>query len=249
MTKDTLILTLNGEIPLAEFAKALEHFSELVGALSNEIAGSLEVEWEVVHLESGSATASVQGSSTMEGVVERIVEAYETVGRSLEIGAPIPYSDQVIEEAKAITRVLNGKIKSVSFKTDQFEAEVVEPSSEVEVKREYLPGTITGEVDTLSRRRGLKFMLYDHLFDKAVVCNLKENQQEIMREAWGKRVTVHGSILRDPETGRPLAAHNITKVEIHPDNLPGSYKRARGAIPWKEGMELPESVIRRLRDG
>lgn len=27
-----------------------------------------------------------------------------------------------------------------------------------------------------------------------------------------------------------------------------SYHRARGAVPWKEGDELPEDVIRRMRD-
>ena len=28
-----------------------------------------------------------------------------------------------------------------------------------------------------------------------------------------------------------------------------SYKQTRGVIPWKEGDELPEAAIRRLRDG
>ena len=27
------------------------------------------------------------------------------------------------------------------------------------------------------------------------------------------------------------------------------FKRARGVLPWKEGDELPEDTIRRLRDG
>ena len=30
---------------------------------------------------------------------------------------------------------------------------------------------------------------------------------------------------------------------------PTDYKRARGVIPWKEGDELPEDAIRRIRGG
>ena len=35
---------------------------------------------------------------------------------------------------------------------------------------------------------------------------------------------------------------------VRGDGEPGSYKRARGAIPWKEGDEPSEDIIRRLRD-
>jgi len=34
-----------------------------------------------------------------------------------------------------------------------------------------------------------------------------------------------------------------------PASPPGSYKEARGVVPWKTGNELPEVAIRRLRDG
>ena len=30
---------------------------------------------------------------------------------------------------------------------------------------------------------------------------------------------------------------------------PGSYKNAKGVLPWKEGDELPEDVVRRMRGG
>ena len=34
-----------------------------------------------------------------------------------------------------------------------------------------------------------------------------------------------------------------------PASPPGSYKEARGVVPWRAGDELPEVAIRRLRDG
>jgi hypothetical protein len=38
-------------------------------------------------------------------------------------------------------------------------------------------------------------------------------------------------------------------VDVSCDAKPGSYKSARGVIPWKEGDELSEVTIRRMRDG
>jgi hypothetical protein len=34
-----------------------------------------------------------------------------------------------------------------------------------------------------------------------------------------------------------------------PPSPPGSYREARGILPWRPGDELPEEAIRRLRDG
>lgn len=36
--------------------------------------------------------------------------------------------------------------------------------------------------------------------------------------------------------------------DISEDMKPGNYKRAKGVIPWEEGDENPEDVIRRIRD-
>lgn len=44
--------------------------------------------------------------------------------------------------------------------------------------------------------------------------------------------------------GELESKHEIT--QICPK---GSYKQARGIIPWREGDELPEVLIRRIRDG
>lgn len=60
----------------------------------------------------------------------------------------------------------------------------------------------------------------------------------MIRNMWGKYVTVTGKIYRDPITGRPLEVCKLEGVEILQDEPPGSYKRARGAIPWKDGTEL-----------
>ena len=37
-------------------------------------------------------------------------------------------------------------------------------------------------------------------------------------------------------------------AELDKTSNDGDYNKARGVIPWKEGDELPEDVIRRMRD-
>jgi len=248
MAQDTLTLKLNGVIPLADFAKSVEKFSDLIAALSEEIGGSSDVEWNIAQLESGSAIATIQGYASDQRVVDRIIQGYETVARSLDLGLPIPYSDDVADAARKITQVIDGKIKSVMFITDHQSAEITKAVTEEPQDKNYTLGTVTGVVDTLSRRRGLRFTLYDALFDRGVICHLSEDKQEVMRGAWGNRVIVHGRIQRDPETGRPLVVRDISHVEIEEVVAPGSYKRARGVLPWKYGDPPAEEVIRRHRD-
>ena len=94
-------------------------------------------------------------------------------------------------------------------------------------------GAVTGRVQTLSSRGGLRFNLYDALLDKLVACYLAPGKEETMREAWGRRVTVSGQVSREVSTGRPVAVRQIMGVEILEDAEPWSYEKARGAVPWQ----------------
>jgi hypothetical protein len=105
---------------------------------------------------------------------------------------------------------------------------------------------VRGRVQTLSSRGRLRFTLYDALYDKAVSCYLAEGQEDIMRDAWGHVALVEGWVTRDPATDRPLSIRGIERVTLLPEGDPHGYRRARGAVL---GRELPEAIIRRLRDG
>lgn len=108
-------------------------------------------------------------------------------------------------------------------------------------------GAVQGRVQTLTNRGGLRFTLYDGLYDKAVSCYLTEGREDIMRDAWGKLATVEGWVTRDPITGRPLTVRQIQNVIVHIE-APGRWREARGVVPLAPKAELPEQVIRRLRD-
>jgi hypothetical protein len=45
------------------------------------------------------------------------------------------------------------------------------------------------------------------------------------------------------------AIPDAVKKLVRGDGEPGSYRRAAGVIPWKEGDELPEDTVRRGRGG
>ncbi len=249
MPKDRIGLILNGDVPLELFAEAMRYFSELIDQLSREIGKDAEIEWQIVDLDAGSASATVCGISPNFDLVERVVNAYETVGNSLELKKTIPYSSAVVKAANAITDILDGKISSLEFFTTDYSSHITESTTaEGKVTRCRIYGSVSGLVETLSRRQTLRFVLYDNLFDRAVKCFFEEHQREMMRNVWDKKVSVTGMILRDWATGRPLEVRDIERVEIISDPLRGSFKNVRGVIPWREGDEFAEKTIRRVRD-
>jgi hypothetical protein len=253
MGKTTLSLKLNGDVPLDLFAEAMGHFSALILSLTEDVLGPEKVDWEVARLEGGSALALIRGQHQEEEKIERVVHAYEQVGRALEWGYPIPYSEQVASHARGITAILNGQVTSIAFATDDYTASIDKHRSEAEQEaaqpdRVYSLGALTGIVGAIAKRPFLKLTLYDTLFDRAVTCYLEKSQEETARNIWGQRVTVTGMISRDPDTGKPIDVRQVTHIEVEQHSPPGSYKRAQGIIPWEEGSELSEEIIRRLRD-
>jgi len=172
------------------------------------------------------------------------------VGDALSSGREIPFSEAVRKNCRNITGVLNGKVTSIRFETPERDF-IISGKSQVGEKTapmKYSLGTVKGTVQTLSMRKKLSFTVWDSLFDKPVSCYLKEGQEELMREAWGKRAVVAGRIGRQAESGRPVVIREVKTIEILDKPERGSYKRARGILPWKSGDEKPEVILRRLRN-
>ena len=109
-------------------------------------------------------------------------------------------------------------------------------------------GAIEGRIETLSKRKGLRFVLYDTVHDRAVACYLREGQEELMRGGWGRRAIVEGLITRDAVTGLPASIRQVSHIEFLPETSQGSYRNARGVIPFGPEDPSPEDLIRRLRD-
>lgn len=247
---DTLTLKLTGDVSLKDFATAVSSFRQLVEALARDLAPKSNIDWIVYDLAPGSAVATVKGIGPPEPV-RSIVGAYEKVGVALEQHAPIQeYSRKVRRSAENLLSILNDRIDSIVFETPDRESIIRKRHAEPLQLPSALAGAygaLEGQVETLSRRRGLRFVLYDELFDSAVSCYLSESHEDIMRDAWGKRVVVEGWIRRDPETGRPVSVRRIDKVTVQEAESPVGFRRARGVLAT-ESEVLPEEMLRRVRD-
>ena len=246
MAKDTLTFELGGRVEIAHFADGVAALRRLVAALTPRNAG---VVWVVEDLQPGSAVVTLRGESEDPIAVERIVDDYERIGAALSQHEDLLQFNRQAKDASYTIRNLTGAADYVRFETSGGDYTIYanghtinRPAPTVAI------GAITGRVQTLSNRSGLRFNLYDTLHDKAVACYLAPGQEELMREAWGQRARVSGRVSREASTGRPIAIRQIMNVEILGEAKLGSYRDARGAVPWQPGDPMPEDVIRQLRD-
>jgi hypothetical protein len=260
MSQNILTFALDGEITLAEYAEAMKRFRSFVGALSQEVGRDTKIDWRVDELQAGSAIATIHGNSAHPDIVDSVVQAYARVGTALERGEPIPYSDIVRRRAYHIQKLVRGSIHSIRFETPFSDAHITNgvrrddgsrpidsnQADKVTIKKSH--GQVRGTVQTLTNRDGLKFTLYDSIFDSPISCYLHEGQEEIMRRLWGRKVIVSGIIGREPYQQRAVVVRQIEKIDLIEDIPPGSYRLAKGAIPREEGKPRPEVIIRELRD-
>ena len=139
----------------------------------------------------------VRGYADDTQQVERVVEAYAVVGAAIARNTIIPYSLNVAEQARRLTAVINGHVKSIEFIVADKTITIEQPITEEKPNdRTYALGTVTGQVDTLMRR-GYTFTIYELIFDRAVTCYLQPEQEDLMRNAWGKIATVTGDVCRE----------------------------------------------------
>ena len=244
MTKTTLTFEMGGEVDIIRLKEGITAFNRLLSALT---AGT-KINWIVEDLQPGSAAITVSGEADNPIKIEGIVDQFGAIGRALERREGITYSRRITDAANAIKK-LAGSVEYVRFATVDADFTIHgNGMSLTQPPATSALGAVTGRVQTLSNRAGLRFNLYDTVRDKAVACYLAQGQEEIMREAWGRRARVSGRVSRETATGQPIAIRQIADVEVLEDGIPGSYRRARGAVPWEEGEMLPEDVIRRMRD-
>ncbi len=247
MPKDTLTFDLGGAVDIRHLEDAISRFHRLVKALTPRNAG---VTWIVDDLHTGSAVATLRGEAADRSVVERVVEDYEDIGGTLERGASLEKYGRRVSAAVEAVREITVHAEYVRLAT--LEGDYVLRG--VRHEHEFIGaattsiGAITGHVETLSSRGNLRFNLYDLVFDRPVACYLMEGQEERMREAWGRLARVSGQISREPGSGRPTSIRRISSIEVLPEVEPGSFRQARGALPWEPGDERSEQAIRRIRD-
>ncbi len=248
---DTVTLVLNGdEVSLEEFAKAVGGLAAFLTALHEHVAKDSKVEWYIQALEAGSAIATarcVEDGDT--GAVERIIGAYEGAGRTYRKQQKTGVSRRADREFKKIVGLINGRIRSVRFETQRTDVEIFEPTKPGRqlLEAPLAIGTVQGRVEALSKRKGLRFTLYEAHTDRAISCYLSPGSEERMRESWGRLAMIEGRIRRDPTTGLVTTVRDVTDIQLLPEGAARDVMQACGAYK-SNSAELPEVSIRRLRD-
>jgi len=251
MANERATLSLKGEITLAEFAYAMHGFQALMEALASDLGGPGSVRWIVEDLRPGSATATVRGEAPDARLVQAVVGRYVSIGQSLEGGEFLHLSGRTQRAVFAITSVLaDPHVEAVVFQAAEVQATVYERPGGLEglatVPKIGTYGAVVGRVETLSKRRRLRFTLFDLVGDRAISCYLSPGREDVMLNAWGRVAVVEGRVQRD-RNGRAKAIRDIERVTVIPEGDAMGYLRARGAAP--AGSDLsPEQAIRRLRD-
>ncbi len=251
MFDNTLTMALEGDVSLALFSEAVERFNKLLQKLAEEVAPNTRIEWDVEDLQSGSAIITVAPRADTEETKYRIVSAFEDVGQALENHQPIPFSRHVAREAEGITQLIGGDIKAVRLGTAHKEAIIY---SLFNAKRLGLAkllasfGAVKGRVQAINNRGALRFTLYDAVFDKAVNCYVKQDEQDKLLDIWNQVVIVYGRVTRQPDSGQPISVREITAIDKVPMVEAGSYRNARGVLAGLGKPEPAETSIRRLRD-
>ena len=241
MSETALTFEIGGRVELKDLREGVALFDRLINALTPKTG----VAWVVEDMRAGSAVATLRGEADDLAVVERVIADYEAVGRDLSQNR----DPEVVKAAREIASFAYSR-DYVRFETPNLDCKVhgYEPKPDKTPSESVSIDAITGTAHTISSRSGLRFFLYDDVLNKRVECHFAPGQEETMREAWGKRVCVYGTITRDWETGVAKTVRNLLDVEILEEPEPGAFRMAKGAIHWKPGDPLPEEVIRLSRD-
>jgi hypothetical protein len=251
MPDTTLVIALEGDVRLDQFAKAVTHFQKLLSQLTLEVAANTEIEWDIEDLQYGSAIMAVAGRADTEEPVLRVISAFEDVGQSLQQYEPIPFSPHVAREAESLTKLISGNLKAVRLGTARKEAIIygLFDAKKISAAKSMVSfGSVKGRVQSISNRGKLRFTLYDAVFDQPISCYVKEDRQDILTDIWDKIVFVSGRVTRQPTTGQPVSVREISSIEVVSMIEPGSYRKARGVLAGGGEPEPAEFSLRRLRD-
>lgn len=248
MASRTVTLFLDGTPTLADYATAIAGFADLLASIAQRLAPSADVAWEIDGLEAESALTTARGVGPEPEIVNLLAEEYLRVGRQLSTGAfVVGYEGPT----RRLRSVLNGRVPRIKFETADDDVtifirpEIPPPVLEASIVE---LGAVEGRVQTLSNRGGLRFTLYDLLYDKAVSCYLSEGSEHMMRDVWGRVALVEGRVKRDPVSGRPVAVRQVTRVSPLEEGRSGGWQDAIGAMRGITDGEPAEDAIRRIRD-
>lgn len=250
MANESVTLYLDGTPTIGEFATAMAGMRDLIAAIEKQVAPNAAIEWRIDSLVASSALASVRGESADMSAVGLVADTYVGVSKDARRGRQL--DSAYVAPMASITGLLGERIPNVRFENDQEDETFTAGENLAEIIQLWPAqdtpelGAVEGKIETVSSHNGLRFVLYDLNFRKAVTCYLAPGSEDLMIDMWGKLAIVEGVVKRDAGTGRPLVIRQVSDVtQVKEGNL-GDWRRSIGVLP-KSSLSSEERV-RRMRD-
>jgi hypothetical protein len=258
MARDTIKLTLEGEVSMTDLQTAVNALVRLLETLVDEKEPGAPVEWVVSDLRSGSATVVARGRSDTDegrGVVDFAVDRYARVWENAQAGRLGELSPSERDCVMLLTSYVNGRIPRVSagtedetYTVDKPVSMAYEPVIPITGPRPSVRTSIKGKVVTLDSKQAVYFTLKEAFTNRLVRCYPSANWMAGLAEYWKARtwVLVEGTFNRF--TTLPTLTEITDIVPIAPAE-PGEWRKAFGIAPAPDGStESSADVVRRIRD-
>lgn len=236
MESKELTLALDGEVTLKDFSQAMLRFKELIYSLKDEVAPGSKINWVIDDLKKKCTIARIKGIAVNnEDVVsiKQIRKAYIELGRKIVHGETLTNDYPVIQAVTGLRRLINGRITSIRFETDEkkytIKKHTIFTPTKVYWDTETFGGA-RGRVQSISDRQYLHFTLFDYNDDHPIACSSLETLKEEMRNAWGKLAYIEGTVIRDKETDLISSIGNITKITLIKEREPQEWRKALGCM-------------------
>lgn len=226
-TPQHLTLDLSGpRITADHFASAVNAFLDLIEQVSKDMAGASNAVVWIISVSEGSALVNavpevVQGRTSVRP--PHLVEAISRGMKLVELRAQRPryFSDSALRIVRDLGKVPDGqnvehaRIRAATSATEVSERTVghVDRLLGADVTAY---GTIEGQLQTLSERRGAHFAVYDALTDQAIRCSIHRDRLPEAWHAFGRRVAVSGTI-KYRKNGTPVSIEVEESIFVFPD--------------------------------
>lgn len=214
-------------ISIADFKKASDNFLDLVREISRQVSTTADAGAWAVQVFPGSAGLGVLPTSDkldVKRIKDVIMAGIQALGQGIR---PIEFSDKAIEHCKALAslspkQAIEPRVRIWANNSDSIclNRTVGEGARRILAPAYEEDGAIDGILERVDAHDKLQFVVYDLIDERAVRCQVTQEQLTLALSQFQRRVEVIG------------------KVQYRADGMPVSI-RASQIIPFPTADEIP----------
>lgn len=190
-------------IPSNQFVKVVDAFYGLIDDVSGEILDGNKLSWST-DVRTGSILMdaipepSHQNNGAAFAVTQAVIRGLSTIEE--DSVRPKSFTDSALRKAHDLASVVcDTGISFLSVRCGDIDNKISHQTvvhvNAILKATTAAYGTVDGQLQMLTARKGLQFSVYDPVTDRPVTCKFDNNLLEEVIAAFGKRVQVYGKIL------------------------------------------------------